>query len=277
MVKMLFSLVAALMCCVAFADEAKPEVVNKGGKDAFAETLMGNTSVFLECGQSDVWTEIESMKKRAALADADVAVAMANILDKTASETNAARRIIRAGAAMMLGKYGSDADLPLLRKISLSKDDPAATKAFQSYMSLASQDKVLGLVDETYGDVDSKSYRRVRGLFFWHAEKKVKDGVLADEEKTQLVAFMRKHVASESDVRDVLEIDGVLSALDREYASSRERAINIGRALNSGRAVTPLVLSNTVERLKSARDLILEADRRKSGAPSGGGAKESGK
>jgi len=39
MVKMLFSLVAVLMCCVAFADEAKPEVVGKGGRDAFAETL----------------------------------------------------------------------------------------------------------------------------------------------------------------------------------------------------------------------------------------------
>lgn len=36
MVKMLFSLVAVLMCCVAFADEAKPEVVGKGGRDAFS-------------------------------------------------------------------------------------------------------------------------------------------------------------------------------------------------------------------------------------------------
>ena len=58
-------------------------------------------------------------------------------------------------------------------------------------------------------------------------------------ERTQLCKFMKRCVAVETDVRDVLEIDGLLSMLDEDYAASRERMINIGKALKSGHVDIP--------------------------------------
>ena len=258
----ILSLMIMLMCCASVAAEQAPSSAGREAVAAFAENLMGETSAFLECGQSDIWATVEEMRRRAGFSDADVAAAMTEILEKTSGETNVVRGIIRQGAAMMLGKYGDSGSLPILRTVVLSKDDFAATKAFISYQTLAPHDKILELIGATYGDAGSASYRRVRGVFFWELEKKLKSGRFSEVDRSELVAFLRKHVAVEPDIRDVLEIDSVLSALDTDYTASRERVLNIGLALKKGRPDDAFIMSNVVERLKSARDLVLEVDKK---------------
>lgn len=254
---------ATMLIGMAIAEEPAPAGKAKAAKDALVESLVGPMSVFLECGQSDAWESVDAMKRQNDLSDVDMASVMAEILEKTAGETNATRKSIRSGAAMMLGKYGTTANLPLLRGVALSKEDPAAPLAFQSYQVLAPLDKTIELVEATYADTDCTSYRRIRGILFWQYEKKAKDRTMSDVERTRLREFMKRHVAVEPDVRDVLEIDGLLSMLDEDYAASRERMINIGKALKSGRPVDSFVMSNVLKRLESARDLVLEADKRK--------------
>ena len=276
MIKALSILFAAsALFCIAIAEEASS--VGKDGKAALVDSLVGPTSVFLECGQSDTWESVDLLKQRYGLTDADMAVVMADVLEKTIGETNAARKSVRAGAAMMLGRYGTVDSIPLLRNVALAKEDPAAPLAFQSYQALASLDKVVELVDATYDDPDCNSYRRMRGIFFWQTGKKVRDGDISAAQRSNLCAVMRKRAASGPDVRDVLEIDELLSLLDRDYASSRERMINIGKALNSGRPVDSFIMSNVRKRLEAARDLVLEADRKKAVEAADGAGKGAGK
>ena len=252
--KVLSILIAiSMLCGVAIAEEPASVGNAKGGKAALVESLVGPTSVFLDCGQSDTWESVDALKRQYNLADAEMAAAMADVIGRTVGETNAIRSRIRAGAAMMLGKYGTVENLPLLRSVVLEKGDPADTLAFQSYQALAPMDKVVELVEATYADPDCKSYRRVRGIFFLQNEKRAKDGTIPVSERAQLCEFMKRHVAVEPDVRDVLEIDGLLSLLDMDYAESRERMINIGKPLKSGRPVDSLVMSNVLKRLESAK------------------------
>lgn len=268
---------ATMLNGMAIADEPASADKAKTAKYALVESLVGPTSVFLDCGQSDAWESVDALKRQYDLADADMASVMADVLEKTAGETNATRKSIRAGAAMMLGKYGTAESLPLLRGVALSKGDPAAPLAFQSYQALASLGKTIELVEATYADPDSATYRRVRGIFFWLNEERAKCGTVSAEERTQLCEFMKRRVAVEPDVRDVLEIDGLLSMLDKDYAASRERMINIGKALKSGRPVDSFVMSNVLKRLESARDLVLEADKRKAQEAESGAGKEAAK
>lgn len=262
-------LAVRMVCGTAFAAEPS----GNGGRAAFVESLVGPTSVFLDCGQSDAWETVNLLKHRYGLSDADVSSAMVEVLEKTVGETNATRGSIRAGAAMMLGKYGTADNLPLLRGVALAKDDPAAPTAFQSFQTLASLDNILELVEDTYSNPDCKSYRRMRGMFFWQTEKKAKKGSISDSDRLKLCRFMKKRASSEPDVRDVLEIDGVLSLLDKGYAESRERMINIEKALKSGRPVDSFTMSNALKRLEAAKDLVLAADR-KNAAASGGAGRE---
>ncbi len=264
MKRILYILTAATMLIgMAIAEESAPTDKTKSAKSTLVESLVGPTSVFFDCGQSDVWEAVDALKRRYDLADADMAAAMVDVLERTFGETNVVRGSIRAGAAMMLGKYGTARNLPILRSVALSKEDPAARHAFQSYQGLAPLDKTIELVEATYADPDCISYRRIRGIFFWQSEKKAKEGAMSAAEGTQLRDFLKRRVAVEPDVRDVLEIDTLLSLIDREYAASRERMINIGKALKSGRPVDSFVMSNVLKRLESARDLVLEADKKK--------------
>lgn len=272
MMKRILSILTAATMLIGMETSGAPVSADnaKTAKDALVESLVGPTSVFLECGQSDAWESVDALKRQNNLADIDMASVMADILERTAGETNTARKSIRAGAAMMLGKYGTTADLPLLRGVALSKEDLAASLAFQSYQALATLDKTIELVEATYVDPDSTSYRRIRGIFFWQNEKKAKDGTLSAAERTRLCEFMKRRVAVEPDARDVLEIDGLLSMLDTDYAASRERMINIGKPLKSGRPVDSFIMANVLKRLESARDLVLEADKRKAQGAEGG-------
>ena len=240
-------------------------------RKALVENLIGETSIFLECGQSDSWSDVEVMKRRGGYSDKEMAEALSEVLDRTTGDTNAWRGRIRAGAAIVLGKYGTAENLPLLRKIALAKDDPAAVCAYQSYQRLAPFDAIVDLVDETYGDSSAKYYRRIRGLFFRSMEAAVDAGNLTPEQRLRVIEFAKRRVAKEADVRDVLELDGVLSRLDGGYASSRERALNIGQALKRDTAVDAVELHCAVERLTTARDLILDADRRNAEGASGRG------
>ncbi len=268
---------ATMLNGMAIADEPVSADKAKDAKGALVESLVGPRSVFLDCGQSDAWESVDALKRQYELADTDMASVMADILEKTAGETNATRKSIRAGAAMMLGKYGTAESLPLLRGVALVKGDPAATLAFQSYQALAPLGKTTELVEATYADPDCASYRRIRGIFFWRSEKKARDGTMSAEERTQMLEFMKRHVAVEPDVRDVLQIDGLLSMLDGDYAASRERMVNIGKALKSGRPVDSFVMANVLKRLESARDLVLEADKRKAQEAEGGAGKGAAK
>ena len=202
-------------------------------RKALVENLIGETSIFLECGQSDSWSDVEAMKRRGGYSDKEMAEALSEVLDRTTGDTNAWRGRIRAGAAIVLGKYGTAENLPL----------------FSS----------------------AKYYRRIRGLFFRSMEAAVDAGNLTPEQRLRVIEFAKRRVAKEADVRDVLELDGVLSRLDGGYASSRERALNIGQALKRDTAVDAVELHCAVERLKTARDLILDADRRTAEGASGRG------
>ena len=263
---------AALL--VIAAAETAPLQETGARREALVESLVGETSIFLECGQSDSWSDVEAMKRRGGYSDKEMAEALSEVLDRTTGDTNAWRGRIRAGAAIVLGKYGSVESLPRLRKIALAKNDPAAVCAYQSYQRLAPFDAVVDLVDETYCDSSAKYFRRIRGLFFRSMEAAVDAGNLTSEQRLRVIDFAKRRVAKEADVRDVLELDGVLSRLDGGYASSRERALNIGQALKRDTAVDAIELRFAVERLKAARDLILDADKKNAERTAGKGARK---